>query len=220
MGAGSSFMMDEISDACVAPENAFLPVAISYSTHPNEKMSVRPSASRPSSCSGAMYWNVPRIVPSCVRLFGMLPSAVGSDVTADCTGGAIAFANPKSSSFTPDFVIITLPGFRSRCTIPCRCALSSASVICVPYRSVCSSGSAPLRETIAQSVSPSSSSITRYSTPSALPTSYSAQMFECESCEIVLASRSNRCRISGDADRCCGSTFTATVRSSRVSFAL
>ena len=132
MGAGSSFMIEEISDACVAPENAFLPVAISYSTQPNEKMSVRPSASRPSSCSGAMYWNVPRIVPSCVRLFGMLPSAVGSDVTADCTGGAIALASPKSSSFTPDFVIITLPGFKSRCTIPCRCALSSASAIWVP----------------------------------------------------------------------------------------
>ena len=45
-------------------------------------------------------------------------------------------------------------------------------------------------------------------------------MCECESCEIVFASRSNRCRTSGDADRCCGSTFTATVRSSRVSFAL
>ena len=26
-------------------------------------MSVRASASLPSSCSGAMYWNVPRIVP-------------------------------------------------------------------------------------------------------------------------------------------------------------
>ena len=46
--------------------------------------------------------------------------------------GAIAFASPKSSSFTPDFVSITLPGFRSRCTIPCRCALSSASAISTP----------------------------------------------------------------------------------------
>ena len=32
--------------------------------------------------------------------------------------GAIAFARPKSRSFTPVFVSITLPGFRSRCTIP------------------------------------------------------------------------------------------------------
>ena len=28
--------------------------------------------------------------------------------------GAASFARPKSSSFTPDFVSITLPGFRSR----------------------------------------------------------------------------------------------------------
>ena len=45
-------------------------------------------------------------------------------------------------------------------------------------------------------------------------------MCGCESCEIVLASRSKRCRTSGDADMCDGSTFTATVRSSRVSRAL
>ena len=38
-----------------------------------------------------------------------------------------------------------------------------------------------------------------------------------ESCEIVFASRSNRCRTSADAERCCGSTLIATVRSSRVS---
>ena len=79
-----------------------------------------------------MYWNVPRIVPASVRFSFWLPITVGSDVTADCTGGAIAFARPKSRSFTPDFVSITLPGFKSRWTIPCRCALSSASAISVP----------------------------------------------------------------------------------------
>ena len=41
-----------------------------------------------------------------------------------------------------------------------------------------------------------------------------------ESCEIVFASRSNLCRASGEADKCCGRTLTATVRSSRVSLAL
>ncbi len=45
-------------------------------------------------------------------------------------------------------------------------------------------------------------------------------MWGCESCEIVFASRSNRWRTSAEADRCCGSTLMATVRSSRVSFAL
>ena len=41
----------------------------------------------------------------------------------------LAFANPKSSNFAPDFVSMMLPGFRSRWTIPWRCALSSASAI-------------------------------------------------------------------------------------------
>ena len=42
------------------------------------------------------------------------------------------FARPKSRSLTPDFVSITLPGFRSRWTMPWRCALSSASAISMP----------------------------------------------------------------------------------------
>ena len=41
--------------------------------------------------------------------------------------GAALFARPKSSSLAPDFVSITLAGFRSRCTMPERCAVSSAS---------------------------------------------------------------------------------------------
>jgi hypothetical protein len=76
-----------------------------------------------------MYWKVPRIVPSCVR-FG---PAVGNEVSAaGFDVAAIAFASPKSRSFTPDFVSMTLPGFKSRCTIPCRCALSNASAISTP----------------------------------------------------------------------------------------
>ncbi len=172
-GAGSSFMIEEISDACDEPENAFRPVAISYSTHPNAKMSVRPSASLPSSCSGAMYWNVPRIVPSCVRFSPVAaPITVGSDVAPDdgALVGAIAFASPKSSSLTPVFVSITLPGFRSRCTIPCRCALSSASAISTPIFSVCVSGSEPPARR-ADSVSPSRYSMTRYSVSPSRPTS-------------------------------------------------
>src|SRR5664279_2649079 len=42
-------------------------------------------------------------------------------------------------------------------------------------------------------------------------------MCGCESCEIVFASRSNRWRTSGEDAMCVGRTFTATVRSSRVS---
>ncbi len=121
-----------MSEAWLAPENALRPEAISYSTAPSAKMSDRASASRPSSCSGAMYWNVPRIVPSCVRFCGV-PIAVGTEVAPGCDCAAASpLASPKSSSLTPDRVSITLPGFKSRCTIPCRCALSSASAISTP----------------------------------------------------------------------------------------
>ena len=75
-------------------------------------MSERGSASFPSSCSGDMYWTVPRMVPFCVRFAG---TSVGRDVKAEgWTGDAATFARPKSSSFAPAFVSITLPGFRSR----------------------------------------------------------------------------------------------------------
>ncbi len=53
-----------------------------------------------------------------------------------------------------------------------------------------------------------------------LPTSKSAQMWGCDSAEIVFASRSRRWRSSADEDSVAGSTLTATSRPSRVSFAL
>jgi hypothetical protein len=52
---GSSFKIAPMRLARVLPSNAFRPVSISNSTHPNAKMSVRASASIPSICSGAMY---------------------------------------------------------------------------------------------------------------------------------------------------------------------
>ncbi len=140
-----------MSDAWLVPEKAFLPVAISYSRAPKAKRSLRASASLPSSCSGAMYWNVPRTVPRSVS--GWLACiSVARRETPDETSRPAAwnFARPKSSSFTPDFVSMTLPGFRSRCTIPCRCALSSASAISIPKRRSCSAGSGPLAQAVRQ----------------------------------------------------------------------
>src|SRR2546427_6399415 len=44
--------------------------------------------------------------------------------------GSIAFANPKSSTFTvPSLRTLMFAGFRSRWMIPCSCAASSASAI-------------------------------------------------------------------------------------------
>jgi hypothetical protein len=52
----------------VDPEKAWRPVAISYNTTPNEKISVRESRSLPSVCSGDMYATVPTAMPGLVRL--------------------------------------------------------------------------------------------------------------------------------------------------------
>ena len=77
-------------------------------------MSVRASTSLPSSCSGAMYWNVPRIVPAAVRFdpCGVVICIESPDTTPDC--GSESFASPKSRSLTPLFVSMTFAGLRSR----------------------------------------------------------------------------------------------------------
>ena len=52
-------MIAEIRPAWLDPENAGRPVTISYSTQPRANTSVRGSAARPSSRSGAMDGTVP-----------------------------------------------------------------------------------------------------------------------------------------------------------------
>ena len=54
MRGGSSRSTAAIVDIVVEPSNARRPVAISYSTDPNEKMSERASTTPPSACSGDM----------------------------------------------------------------------------------------------------------------------------------------------------------------------
>ena len=55
--------------------------------------------------------------------------------------GSIAFARPKSSTFTvPSARTLMFAGFRSRWMIPCSCAASSASAICFAIGSASSSG--------------------------------------------------------------------------------
>ena len=159
MARGSPVMIAAISDAWLSPANARVPVAISYSTQPSAQMSARASASRPSSCSGAMYWNVPTIAPSLVS--GCV--IVGETLSAApllLAGVAPTRANPKSISFAPVLVSITFPGFRSRCTTPIACARSSAEAISAPSLSTSATGNGP-RATRCARVSPSSSSITR-----------------------------------------------------------
>ena len=68
-----------------------------------------------------MYGSVPITTPSLVR------TAVSVSYPA-AQAGSFDFARPKSSTFTrPSAVSITLPGFRSRCTMRLSCAAASAS---------------------------------------------------------------------------------------------
>ena len=219
-------MMAEMRLAWLLPSNAFLPVSISYSTAPNAKMSVRASASVPSSCSGAMYWNVPRIVPCTVIPAGVVGNI---DPLATVPAGAPVFARPKSSSLAsggpkgpPLRTSMMLPGFRSRWTIPLRCALSSASAI---WMAICSASSTrrggplgpPVLAIRSASVSPSRNSITRKSMSSCRPTSNTGQMCGWLSVASVRASRSNRCLRSGSPATWAGSTLMATSRPRRES---
>ena len=61
-----------------------------------------------------------------------IPPAVVARSIPDIEIGAAgpwSFASPKSSSFAPDFVNMTLAGFKSRCTMPIACVCSSACAV-------------------------------------------------------------------------------------------
>ncbi len=155
--AGASFRVAAITPARLRPANGDRPEIISYSRQPNAKMSLRASASPPSSCSGAMYCSVPRISPRSVSGPATVSRAAGSRMP---WLAACSFARPKSSSFGPPLVSMTLPGLRSRCTIPRSCAAASATAISLPSSSASSSGRRS-RASRAASVSPSRYSMTR-----------------------------------------------------------
>ena len=130
IGAGSSFMIAEIREAWLAPENALL-ARRHLVEHRAEGEDVGPGVRLLSlELLRRHVLERPEDRPFLRQRSARLRR---EDVKPGRRGaGATAFARPKSRSFTPDFVSMTLPGFRSRCTIPCRCALSSASAISIP----------------------------------------------------------------------------------------
>ena len=77
---------------------------------------------------GSCRPRVPRMTPDCVAW------TVGEFVASRASSlqhGSIAFASPKSSTFTvPSGRTLMFAGFRSRWTIPCSCAASRASATC------------------------------------------------------------------------------------------
>ena len=109
IGAGSWLSTAATVAICESPRNARCPVVISYSTAPNEKMSLRASTVSPAACSGDMNAGVPSTVPRSVC--GRRDTVVSSRMSPV----SVSFARPKSSTLTkPSGVTIRLPGFRSR----------------------------------------------------------------------------------------------------------
>src|SRR5262245_8613762 len=91
--SGGSFVrIADMLSAAVSPAKARAPLSISYSTAPNANMSARWSTARPRTCSGAMYPNVPRIMPALV----VAPPARVTSALPVSTG----FARPKSRILT------------------------------------------------------------------------------------------------------------------------
>ena len=121
--------------------NAAFPVSISNSTQPNAQMSARLSTGLPAPARA----HVRRRAEDHARLGhrrrrdGRRPGQFGAPPT-----GSIAFARPKSSTFTvPSARTLMFAGFRSRWMMPCSCAASSASAICFAIGSASSSGMGP-----------------------------------------------------------------------------
>ena len=89
-------------------------------------------------------------------------AAAVNEGAAPEAGAAIpkGLAKPKSISLAPDLVSMTFAGFKSRWTMPARCANSKASATSLPIFSTSFKGRELLRS-LSATVSPSSNSITR-----------------------------------------------------------
>jgi hypothetical protein len=66
-GAGGFSKIALKMTAVVPPRNGTAPVAISYSTDPKLKRSLRTSSISPRACSGDIYATVPTAIPGLVR---------------------------------------------------------------------------------------------------------------------------------------------------------
>ena len=145
-GGGTSRICMIATVTGLSATNGNRPARHSYATTPSEYTSLAALTLRPSACSGLKYCAVPTTIPLWVS------------GTVSATR-----AIPKSVIFTiPSCPTSRLPGFTSRCTMPARCAASSAVAACSITSSVRSVGSRPSRARIAESGSPSTNSITRY----------------------------------------------------------
>ena len=132
---------------------------------------------------------------------------------------ASSLASPKSSTLTrPSRVTITLPGFRSRCTMPRSCAADSASASGTAISKNRVRGRPPGGMRVSRP-SPSTSSMARNRLPPASSTEKIVTMLGWFSAASERASRSKRARRSASCATAAGSILIATSRPSFVSVA-
>ena len=191
-----------------SPVNGGVPVSSSNSSTPVEYTSERASTFSPRACSGDRYCAVP------------ITAAVWVTVAAL---SATARAMPKSITLTaPARVIMTFPGFTSRCTMPLRWEKSSAAqtsaTISIARRGI----SRPSALSTSRRVRPSTYSMTMYGWEplwpmTSSPVSYTATIAGWFSEAAACASRRNRAWNDGSRARSARSTLTATSLPSRTS---
>ena len=159
--AGASMSVAFNVSTTLSPLNGRAPDSISNIVTPSANKSLRASASRPRTCSGAIYPAVP------ARLENI--TSANSDDVSD--GAVFSLARPKSRIFTPPSARRnTLSGFRSQWTIPRACAAESPRAICSATAAAVSIDSGPrFRRT--RRLSPSTYSDTMNGTPLCSPTS-------------------------------------------------
>lgn len=135
-------------------------------------------------------------------------------------------AMPKSSTFTvPSRATRMLPGFRSRWMTGTSCAWDSTVATCAATAAAQLTGSGRFGSMYAESGTPSTSSMTRNSRScaSSSTASYTWGTPGCWIRAVIRASRwkrfANSSAREGEVMDCCRMRFTATGRSSTVSYA-
>ncbi len=200
------------------------PVSARQNITPTAQMSEAWSTSSAPHCSGDMYGSVPTREPLPENVTYVASASTASISLVSATGAAIRsrsaptgeskhFATPKSRTFTePRSVTKMFEGLRSRCTMPCSCARSSA-------RATGIMSSTNARTVIrcsrsCDSVLPSRYSSTMNGRPWCSPTSKMVTMFSCVQRAVARASITKRLTKFGSS---WSKNLIATLRPSFVS---
>src|SRR6266567_5483246 len=138
-----------------SPVNGCLPVPANVIETAHDHMSAAAVTRLPASCSGAMYAGVPTATwPE--RPVVVIPGTV---------------ASPKSITTGPSGPSTTLPGLKSRCTIPTACTAPSAVSVATAMRSSAEPERGPSCSTTSTSDSPLTYSLTMKGRRSKIPAS-------------------------------------------------